>query len=49
MPRERITVECGECGTEKETDPIHDGEIRRVTSCANIDCDNWIVVHNEKH
>jgi len=47
MSRATITVECDVCGASKETDAIHDGEIRRVTSCPDSECDNWIVVHDE--
>jgi len=41
--RDRITVECSECGAEKDTDPIHSGETLRATTCP--ECGEWFTVY----
>lgn len=40
---QRILVECDECGHEKRTDPIYDGEIARGTTCP--ECGSWFTVY----
>jgi len=42
--RNRIVVECDNCGAEKETDPIHEGEKHRITRCP--ECGEYFTVYS---
>jgi DNA-directed RNA polymerase subunit RPC12/RpoP len=38
-------VECAHCGAENGTDPIHEGETYRATTCT--ECGEWFTIYSE--